>query len=182
MAPDRKNMRWILGLIALGALSRLIPHPHNFTPIAALGLFAAAYIRPVKLAWLAPFLALWISDLLIMNTLYADLYGEFRWFGHPFVFAGFFLIFLLGTFLKKITALRLGAFSLTSSAVFFLVSNFGVWLGSAVYPQNISGLLACYTAGLPFFGNTIAGDLVYVSLLFGAYHWVAAREKTSIAG
>jgi hypothetical protein len=177
MAVDQKKLAWIFGMIALAALSRLIPHPHNFTPIGALGLFAAVHIKPKYLAWMAPLIALWISDLLIMNILYADLYGEFRWFGHKFVYAGFFLIFMLGTLIKRISIPRVGIFSLMASLVFFLVSNFGVWLGSTFYPQNLTGLLACYTAGLPFLGNTIAGDLCYTGLLFGAFHWVSIREK-----
>jgi len=177
MALDRKKLAWIVGIIALAALSRLIPHPHNFTPIGALGLFAAAHLRPRYVAWLAPLVALWISDLLIMNILYADIYGEFRWFGHLFVYLGFILIFLFGTLLRRISIPRLGLFSLTSSFLFFLISNFGVWLGSSFYPQNLTGLIACYTAGLPFLGNTIAGDLFYTAVIFGAFHWVSIRER-----
>ncbi len=169
MSFDSKKIWFIVGLIFIGAMSRLLPHPHNFTPIAALGLFGAAAIRPLKLAFIIPFLALWLSDLILMNIVLSTYYDGFRFFGHLWVYLAFLIIFLLGTSIKKIKFWHILGLTLSSSLIFFLVSNLGAWMSSTIYPTSLSGLIACYVAAIPFFGNTIAGDLVYSSLFFGSY-------------
>jgi hypothetical protein len=176
---DNKKFALIVGLIFLGAMSRLIPHPHNFTPIAAMGLFAAHYIRPNLLGAVVPFLAMWLSDLLVINVIYPNYYNGFQWFGHLWVYVAFGLIFFMGKGIHKAKPLRLLGFSLSASLVFFIVSNFGVWLGSAIYSQSLIGLLACYTAALPFFANTILGDLFYVSAFFGIFELVNKKYLQS---
>ena len=165
-----KSVIFITLAILLAAASRLIPHPLNFTPIAAIGLFGAAHLKPRWLAFLIPGLAMWISDLIIMNTIMAEFYSGFRWIGHSWVYIAFGAIVSLGFLLRGRVAFStvLGA-SLTSSILFFLVTNFGVWLGSTFYPQNWAGLMTCYTAAIPFFWNTIAGDLFYCTVLFGSF-------------
>lgn len=171
MNLDRKYI-FIIVMIVLAAASRLIPHPHNFTPIAAIGLFGAAHMKPRYLAFLIPLLALWLSDLILMNGLLSSFYDGFQWFGHIWVYAAFLLIIGIGFLLRGRVKWNhvLGA-SLGSSLVFFLITNFGVWLASSVYPANIAGLMASYVAGLPFFLNTLAGDLFYCGLLFGSFAW-----------
>jgi hypothetical protein len=170
MKLDKNSYLVIIGLIVIAVLSRLLPHPHNFTPLAAIGLFGAAHLKPRWLAFVIPFLAMWISDIFIMNVLYSHIYQEPRFFGHIWVYLAFFLVIVAGFgLLKKITWVSVLGASLGASVIFFIVSNFGVWLSSAMYPNNLAGLISCYVAALPFFPNTIAGDLVYCGLLFGAY-------------
>jgi hypothetical protein len=157
----------------LAALSRLLPHPPNFAPIAGMGLFGAAYFSKKYFAFLIPFVAYWISDMLLNNLVYAQYYDSFQWFGDPLVYASFALIIVLGiVFLKKVNPGRLLGVGISSSVLFFLITNFGTWISSTIYAKSISGLIACYAAGIPFFWNTLAGDLFYVTVLFGVYELV----------
>jgi hypothetical protein len=160
----------------LAALSRLLPHPPNFAPIAGMGLFGAAYFSKKYFAFLIPFVAYWISDLILNNLIYAQYYEGFQWFGSLAVYASFALIIVLGfVLLKKVNVNRLLAAGLISSILFFLITNFGSWIGSTAYPQTFSGLIASYVAGIPFFWNTIAGDLFYITVLFGSFEMVKRR-------
>ena len=166
------------GIIALlvffAALSRLLPHPPNFTPVGGMALFGAAYFSRKYLAILIPLAALWISDLLLNNLIYAKAYPEFysgfAWFGNAAVYLGFILISLLGfILLRKIRPISLLGASISASVIFFLVTNFGSWLANPLFPKTTSGLLAAYTAGIPFFWNTLFGDLFYTAVLFGSF-------------
>jgi hypothetical protein len=65
--------------------------------------------------------------------------------------------------------LRVGAAAAASSVLFFAITNFGMWLFSGFYPRNLAGLEACYVAAIPFFQNTVVGDLFYAALLFGGF-------------
>lgn len=159
-------------LILLAAFSRLIPHPPNFAPIGAMALFGAAYYTQKYLAFIVPIISMWISDLLINNILYARYFDHFVWFyqGFYWTYGAFILIVIIGFFLlKKVKIKNLIIASLAASVTFFLVSNFGVWASGSMYSKTISGLLACYTAGIPFFKNTITGDFIYSIALFGAF-------------
>lgn len=174
-------------MIFAAAMSRLLPHPYNFTPIGAMGLFGAAYFSKRWLAFAVPFAAMWVSDLILDNVVYAQYYEGFQWFGHTWVYLSFALIVMLGfVLLRKVKISNVIVASLSASVVFYLVTNFGVWLSSPMYPQNAIGLMTCYAAGLPFlsmelappFGfllNTIAGDLFFCGALFGVYELVKSR-------
>lgn len=152
-------------IVAALAASRLLPHPFNFSPVAALALFGGARYSNKAAGFLIPLAAVWISDLFL----------NFAWYGRfvPFydgalvTYAAFALIVLLGALgLKKFSAGRLLAVSLSASIIFFVVSNFGVWAFSKMYPLTGEGLLSCYVAALPFFRSTLAGDMVYSFVIF----------------
>ncbi|RRB07106.1 DUF6580 family putative transport protein [Larkinella rosea] len=152
-------------LIVLTALSRLLPHPYNFTPIAALALFGAATFERKALGLVIPLAAMLLSDLFI------GFHG-----GMMSVYTAFALIWILGLVLfRKISVSRVVSASLLSSTLFFLVTNFAVWYGSKFYPQTPQGLLSCYAAGLAFFNgqsfflNAVLGDLTFCTVLFGSY-------------
>jgi len=160
-------------IVALAALSRLLPHPYNFTPVTAVALFGGAYFSRAYLAFLVPLLAMWISDLLLNNVVYAAYFEQFSWFGSWSVYLAFGFIVGMGIlFLKQVKPGRLILTTLAASTLFFLVTNFASWLGMAVYSKDVSGLLQAYIAGLPFFRTAILGDLVYSLLLFGSFEWV----------
>ena len=167
-------------MILAAALTRLLPHPHNFTPIGAIGLFGAAHFSRKHLAIVVPFVALWLSNLLLNNLVYAkmypDFYGDsFIWFGAtaPYVYGAFALIIGLGFLVLRTVKVRnLLAASLGASVLFFLVTNAGSWWASPQYTKDFTGLLAAYTAGIPFFWNTLLGDLFYIGVLFGGYAWI----------
>lgn len=166
----------------MAAISRLLPHPYNFTPIGAMALFGAAYFKQRWMAFLIPALALWISSLLLDNLVYAAYYEGFVWFSNGGVYLAFILVALLGMgLLKKVTMPRLLAGSLGASVLFFLVTNFMVWAGGLLYPMTLSGLMACFAAGLPFFRNAVLGDLFYVAVLFGSYAWITRSYPSVFA-
>lgn len=167
----------VAAMVFMAALSRIIPHPWNFTPIGGMALFAAAYIERKWLALVIPAMALFLSDLMLNNLVYAQDNQAFQWFGSVWVYGSFGLITVLGwVCLQKITAFRLFGSSLMASVLFFLITNAGAWASVySPYPPNMAGLSAAYLAGLPFFWNTLAGDLVYTFSLFGLYAWVRQR-------
>jgi len=168
----------LIVVILIAAMSRLIPHPYNFTPIGGMALFGAAYFSRRWVAVAVPFVAMWLSDLVLNNVVYKAYYPSesFVWWGSAWVYAAFAAIAILGFLvLTRIRPGRILVASLSASVLFFLITNFSVWLGSTVYPQTIAGLGACYAAGLPFFGNTLAGDLFYSALLFGVFEWAKYR-------
>lgn len=170
------NKRFLIlaGLIIAAAISRLIPHPYNFAPIGAMSLFGAAYFSDKKLSFVLPLLAMFLSDLLINNILYASYYQSFTIFtpGFLWIYSAIATIVIAGIFLlKKITFPRVLIGSLSASVIFFIISNLGVWIGNPIYPQTLAGLLICYEMAIPFFHNTVLGDLVYSGVLFGGFEF-----------
>lgn len=149
----------ILIAVAGAAALRLVPHPPNFSPIDAMALFSGAYLGRRGLAFAAPFGALFLSDIVL---------GFY--FGMAFVYGSVAAIVLIGWLVSaNKSALRIGIGAMASSVLFFAITNFGVWLGEAMYPHTLVGLAECYTAAIPFFQNTLAGDLFYSALLFGGF-------------
>lgn len=172
-------------LLLTGMLTRLLPHWPNFTAVGAVALAGGALYRDRWAAFLLPVTLLFISDLLVNNLLYADFYSGFTWFtpGAIFIYGGFLLMVLIGRY--GIGGQRsfipvLGA-SLGGSLVFYLVSNFGVWLGGSLYPLNLSGLLASYVAGLPFLLNQALATGFYSALIFGLAWYVLPRYSTQLS-
>ncbi len=171
---NKSKLLITIGLIVLAVLSRILPHPLNFSPIGAVAIFSAMHLNK-RVSFLIPFLSLWLSDFVLNNWFYHQFYqgsaNSIVWFANEWVYIAFAVIYLLTLLIKfKVKVSNLVIASLTSSVVFFLLTNFGVWL-SGFYPMTASGLVACYTAALPFFQNTLLGDLFYVSVLFGIYEW-----------
>jgi len=159
MTANTTRLLAILTAIVGAAALRLVPHPPNFAPIAAMALFSGAQLGRRPIAFAAPLGAMLLSDAVI---------GFHS--GMVFVYASVALIVLLGSFaLSRISVLRLGGAAVASSVLFFIVTNFGTWLMSGMYPLTSSGLAACYVAAVPFFQNTVAGDLFYTGLLFGGF-------------
>ncbi|MDR0755260.1 MAG: hypothetical protein LBF04_07720 [Prevotellaceae bacterium] len=174
------NLRFcvIAAIILVAAMSRLIPHLPNFAPIGGMALFGAAYFSKSRWAFIVPVASMWISDLVLNNIVYSQFFDGFVWFYSVslFTYGAFALISLLGiVILKEISVFNLTCSVLAASLIFFLVSNFGVWMLSDMYPHNFSGLQACYIAGIPFFRNTLLGDIFYTSVLFGTFEILQYR-------
>ena len=168
---------WVLAaLILVAALSRLLPHPPNFSPVEAIALFGGAFFASRALAVLVPLLAMLVADL-ALGLLHGGLYAG--WFGC----GGFWLVYLciaasvvLGFGLRgRARAGRVLAYCLAGSVLFFVVTNFGAWLASPMYPRSGTGLLQAYVAGIPFFQWTLLGTLAYAALLFGGFALLRAR-------
>jgi len=145
-------------IIAFAVILRLVPHPPNFAPIAGMALFGGIYYSK-KYALVIPLIALFISDLFL---------GFYNMM--PFVYGSFLLTGLIGLWLKNHKDLKnilMG--TLLSSVLFFLITNFGVWLVGGIYPKNAAGLSECYILAIPFFRNTVFGDLFFTGLFVGSY-------------
>ena len=152
--------------IVIAALTRLLPHPPNFSPVMALALFSGAALRDWRLALLVPLAAMLMADL---------------WLGFHatmvFVYLGMALTVGAGRWLgARRRPLLLLAAGMAGASLFFLVSNAGVWLTQDIYPATGAGLVGCYLAALPFFHQTVLATLVYGALLFGMEHWLAVRS------
>lgn len=161
-----------LVLVLIGVSLRLLPHPPNFAPIAAIALFGGVYLSRKK-ALLLPILAMAVSDVFI---------GYYEFSLMIFVYGSFLACVLLGLWLKKHKKWHtvLGS-SLLAALIFFFLTNFAVWLFTPWYPKTISGLIQCYLMALPFFRNTLFGNLFYVSCFFGAYElakvWISKKFR-----
>lgn len=158
------RMMALIGLILLAAMARVIPHPPNFTPIAAIALFGGAQFGSRYLAFTVPLAAMVVSDLMLLA-----LFGFVPF--NPLVYFSFALIIGIGMWLReRQSVIMIGGAALASSVLFFLLTNFNAWLQHGqLYPKTWEGLMMSYTAGLPFFTHTLAGDLIYTFLLFGGF-------------
>ena len=158
----------ITAMILSAALIRLLPHPWNFTPIGAMALFGGATFRDRRAGFFIPLGALFLSDIVAgFHSLMWAVYGSFA------------LMTLLGVWLGgRRRALPIAATTFAGSLLFFVITNFAVWLVYPTYPKTAAGLLACYVAAIPFFGNTLAGDAFYVALLFGGFALLERRVPT----
>ena len=152
-------------MVLAGAIMRLLPHYPNFTPIAAMALFGGAYFTNKKLAFIIPFAAMIISDLILgfHSTM-------------PAVYLSFALIVMIGFYLRQTkNVLNIALASLSSSILFFVITNFAVWISGGMYPLNSLGLAECFTAAIPFFQYNILGDLLYTGIFFSVFE--LARMK-----
>jgi uncharacterized protein DUF6580 len=159
MTTNQSRLLALLSAIAAAAVLRLAPHPPNFTPIGAMALFSGAYLGRKWLAFVAPLGALLLSDLVL---------GFYH--GQATVYFSVALIVMIGMMLlSRASPLRVGFAAIVSSVLFFVITNFGMWLFSGFYPRTTAGLEACFVAAIPFFQNTLTGDLFYAALLFGGF-------------
>lgn len=180
---ERKELSLRFGIVTLfvliAAFSRLLPHPQNFVPISAMALFSASYYNRKYLAFMMPILAMFLCDIVLTNVVYAGFYDKFVLFypGAIYTYMSFVVIALVGfVLLKKVSVGRVIASSLLASVIFFLISNFGTWAsGLMPYSKDFSGLMTCYVAGIPFFKNTLLGDLFYCGVMFGVYELVKTK-------
>lgn len=158
---------FIASVIVLAVVVRLIPHPFNFTPVGAAALFAGATLQRKWLAFLVPLTAMLVSDAVIgFHSAMPVVYGCFA--------AAVCIGFVLRGHTRAPFALLGGA--VASATLFFLVTNFWVWMTSTtLYPHTLSGLVTCFVAAIPFYENQLAGDVVYTSVLFGGLAFAERR-------
>lgn len=176
-----KIVKFVIALLFIlaGIGLRLVPHAPNFTPIAAIALFGGVYFSK-KTALILPVLAMLISDVFI---------GFYDLKIMAAVYGSFILCAILGFWLKKRKKWQtVAGAAILSSVLFFLITNFAVWAFSPWYAKTFSGIIQSYLMALPFFRNTLLGDLFYTAVFFGVYElvmvWVRKRfeiKKSSIA-
>ena len=180
MINSRNRFYFALGLILIAAFSRIIPHYPNFTPLCAIALFGAKYFNNRYLAFLVPIIALWFSDIIINNFILSQYFDGFTLFysGFYWQYGSFILITLLGRkTLKNLSFLKLIGVSISSSLLFFIISNFGIWISSSIYSKDILGLITCYTAAIPFYFGTLSGSVFYSFFLFGSYELLSKNTS-----
>ncbi|OQW50749.1 MAG: hypothetical protein A4S09_11380 [Proteobacteria bacterium SG_bin7] len=162
-----KNSLLLVGIILVAGLTRLVPHPANFTPITAMALASGAYFGRKSLGVLAPVAALFISDLII--GVYPGMFLNYL---------TMILIALIGSeYCRNLRVKEIVGSTVLGSVLFFSISNFGVWYFSNLYEKDFSGLISCYINAIPFFGNTLAGDLTYSTVIFLAAHFATSHMK-----
>lgn len=155
---NRRTLFDIALIILVAALYRILPHVPNVAPVAALALYSGKHLDK-RVAIILPLTVMVLSDVII------GFHGTM-----VFVYGSFIATAAIGFWLKKHQSLRniIGA-TVISSILFFLITNFGVWIEGILYKRTLEGLLTCYYMALPFFRNTLVGDLMYVGLFFGLH-------------
>ena len=160
----------LAGLIVLAAMTRVLPHPPNFSPVAAIALFGGAYFANRSWALIVPLAGLFLSDL-ALASINGGLYAS--WFGGTgiwLVYGCIVLTTVMGLGLRgRVGGGRVLGYSLAGSMLFFVVTNFAAWLGDPMYPKTLAGLAAAYAAGIPFFQWSVLGTLFYSAILFGGF-------------
>ncbi len=162
-------------LIALGIAGRLLPHPPNFTPMAAIALFSGFIFVKRYMAILTVVVTMLLTDYFAFGFLSPEWFAsKSMWVVYlsllfPIVFKSFLQ--------KKLGLLRITGAALTSSIVFFLATNFAVWAFSPMYEKTWPGLVLCYTMAIPFFQNTVAGDLIWSGVIFGIYYALRSHSN-----
>lgn len=162
---------WVLAtMIVVAAMTRLLPHPPNFSPVEAMALFGGAYFASRAWSLLVPLAAMLLSDF-GLAAIHGGQYLDYM------ATAGFWLVYacialsaVLGFGLRgKVSGPRVLGYALAGSVLFFAVTNFGTWAAGTLYPRTGAGLAAAYTAGIPFFQWTVLGTLFYAVVLFGGF-------------
>ena len=155
-------------LVVLVALTRWLPHPPNFSAVAALALFSGFLWKQNKIPFIAPLAVMVISDLVI--GLHSTMF---------FVYGSFVLMSFLGQKIQKPAFTSVGLGAVGASVLFFFVTNFGVWMTSGMYAKTLQGLGQCFVAGIPFFHNTLGSTLLFSGVLFGAYSFLKGQQGLS---
>jgi hypothetical protein len=159
-----------LALVVTGVLCRVVPHPWNFVPIGAIALFGGAKFERRAFGIAIPLLTMLIGDAFVgFHSLM------------PVVYATYALIAVIGMLLRnRENVATIGTCALLSSTIFFITTNFAMWALGTTYAKTGAGLVACYIAAIPFFGNTIASDLLFTAVFFGAFA-LAERKIPALA-
>jgi hypothetical protein len=179
---NKPNWRPVaLSLTVLGAVARLAPHPPNFAPVGATSLFAGARL-PRWQAYFIPLALMAVTDPILASFYHVQPYTVYS----LFVYASFLISVWLGRRLRNTESIsRIAAVTVVNSIQFYLITNFGSWLWFQGYPRTAAGLASSYISAIPFFGWTLASDVLYTAVLFGLYAWlsrtVAAGERVPVA-
>jgi hypothetical protein len=158
----KSKIIFVIVIILLAAASRLVKHPFNFTPVVAMSIFSGCYLGK-KWGVALPLGAMLVSDYFI---------GFYDWQVMASVYLSIALAFGIGWWLKNHKRwFNIVLASIVSSVIFFLITNFAVWIFFNWYPHTLQGLTSCFTLALPFFRNSFIGDLAYTGIFFGIYEY-----------
>ena len=177
-ADMKKNIILILALVVIGILGRVIPHPYNFTPMTAIALLSAHAFKNKWVAIGIPLISFWMSDIIINNFIYnmssnvVIFYEGFYW-----QYISYALIIFLSSKYnhKKINIKKISFLVISTSAIFFVITNFGFWLTSGLYNHSIAGLFICYVNAIPFFEGTLLGTIFYTPIFISLYYFLQRK-------
>jgi hypothetical protein len=166
------NKKWIIYcLLSFGIIARFLPHPYNFAPIGALAIFGGLYL-PKKWSIVLPLAAMLVSDIFI---------GFYNWHMMLAVYLSFALMGIIALKVRQNkNALNIAGGTVLGSVLFFLITNFVVWAYGNMYTYDLAGLMNCYYMAIPFFRNSILGDLLYTGVLVGAFETVMVLSKEKL--
>lgn len=176
MNTQKNNTRFVVlsTAILVAALSRLIPHPSNYTAIGAMALFGGCYFSDKRSAYIVTILALFLSDVILNSFVYGHTltltYAGFLW-----IYASFIFTVILGTFIKKVSVSNVLVMGIIAALLHWIITDFAVWMGSPIYTKNFAGMLECYTAALPYLRNMLLANIVFSGIMFGAYELAQKR-------
>ena len=165
MIQNRIQPGYLITIVLVLAFSRLVPHPPNVVPIAAMALFAGAFFSNRILAFIVPLAAMLLSDLVIG-------FHSTVWY----VYAGVAITVFIGGFLKRFSIMNVGLSAVIATLAFYLITNFGAWLHHDMYPQNLNGLLQSYTAGIPFLRNSLIANIIFSYLVIYGVNTVSSIQ------
>lgn len=178
MSQQTKQYTVLFILLILGIATRFLfllddqSFLANFTAVGAIAIFGAFYFDgPMR--YMAPLAVLWVSDLVLNNVVYAQYYDSFQLFGSASVYAAVLVVGIVAYFMMRSPSwTRLLGTSLVGAVIFFVMTNAVSWYANPMYTQDLSGLMASYTAGIPFFRNTLISNVVFSFVLFGVYEYI----------
>ena len=162
------NIKFLLiaSIIFLVSFTRILPHPPNFTPVLALAIFGGAYLPNKITALLIPIIIMFLSDLII--GFHSHLYA---------VYASIILLSFLGNIIKIKNIKNFAITGISGSLLFFIITNFSVWLSGGLYPLTFDGLIQCYVMAIPFFHNTLISTLLFLTILFFGFNFAGTKIK-----
>ena len=162
--------------ILVAAISRILPHIPNFTPVAAMALFGGAFMTDKKFAFIIPLLAMFVSDCALQAISGYGFHNTML-----FVYGSFAITVGLGFLLRESNSIgKTVLLSVLSSVIFFLLTNFATWWlegtnGAPLYEHTAQGLVKCFVAAIPFYSYTFLGDLFYTGVLFGSFYFAKSK-------
>jgi hypothetical protein len=174
------QLKLIFSIVLFAIVSRIaIPpffgHIPNFSPLDAIALFCGTYFYKRIAAFVITLLSVWLGDIVINKMMLGHV--VFFYPGCYWQYASYLLIAVVGMRLHQgVTLQRVAKACLASSMLFFMISNFGVWMSGALYPMTTDGLIACYLAAIPFFKNTLLSDFLFAAVLFGSFEFALKRD------
>jgi len=175
-----RRIRFAYLVILVAVVTRFIPHLPNFSPVLAALLFGGAHLKRRDAIWY-PLVLLAASDFALTTVVYRMNIGP----NQCIIWLGFAVVAMIGYSLRaRENVARISIAAFAGPTVFFLISNFGVWLGghgTRMYPATWEGLAACYVAALPFYRNSLLATAAYTAVLFGATEIYGRRHHGIIA-
>jgi hypothetical protein len=151
----------------------------NFSPVGAMAIFGGAYFDKKWKAFAFPLLMLFISDLILHQTVFKVHSNGLLYSGWYWVYGAFALMTLVGRWLlKKITIHRFLFSALICVFIHWIVTDLGVWIGSTKYTQDVNGFMACLTNAIPYEWRFFAGTVLYGTILFSLFEWMKRKYPT----